>query len=226
MSLQMQLSTRSSQRRSRAAASAASSATTRRAMRFLWLARIVSLRRLFLVARLRRFETLQALGEFGRVDRMDEGVERLRKLPGFADCQLALRDGGGDRLHRGPEVGGALERRQFEADRPLAARADDAAEAEPRHDAVAALGVLDRAAQQRARLAIKHFLGNYCGAVAGAWPLAGRITRLTLQKRPAARQPLRLLCRFLLHLQPICSKIHPHSLSSALSGAPIRIERN
>src|SRR5205814_5617241 len=102
MSLQMQLSTRSSQRRSRAASSAASSAATRRAMRFLWLARIVSLRRLFLVARLRRFETPQALGEFGRVDRMDEGVERLRGPPAFADCQLALAAGQRYRRPRGP----------------------------------------------------------------------------------------------------------------------------
>src|SRR4030088_944654 len=124
---------------------------------------------------MRGLEALQLSLELAGVDRADERVDHLRELQGLADRQLALRDGGGDRLHRGVEVGGAADRRQLEPDRPLAPGTDDAAEAEPLHDSVAALRVVDRPPQQRARLAIEHFFSNYGGAIACARPLPRRM---------------------------------------------------
>ena len=110
--------------------------------------------------------------------------------------------------------------------RPLAARPNDAADAKPAHDPVAALGVRDRAAQQRTGFAIEHRFSNYRRAIAGARALPRRIAGLACQEGAAAWQALRLLRQFLLHMQRICSKIFPHSDASFVPGPSIRFVIN
>ena len=65
-------------------------------------------------------------------DHRHKGVRDAGNGFPFAGCDDAVGECGGDRLHRRCDVGRTFDRRQGELDRALAARGQDAFDAEPK----------------------------------------------------------------------------------------------
>src|SRR5438477_7485774 len=71
--------------------------------------------------RISRLNRPEPLIEFARLKRHDIALYELRQLGRLAEADLARGNRGGDRSHCSNRVAGALQRRKYEPDRPLAA---------------------------------------------------------------------------------------------------------
>jgi len=130
---------------------------------------------------------LQAALEIAGIDGANEDIDHSREGLGLARGQRPAGDGGGDRVHRRREVGGALNRRQHEVDGALAARPEDSFEDQSERGRVAAIGKLDGAPGQPLGLAVEQRLGGEARLVARPRQAPFRIPRLPFSKRPPAR---------------------------------------
>jgi hypothetical protein len=134
---------------------------------------------------------LQPPIEIARLDRPDKGVDDRRNRGGFAGRDRAVGQCRSDRLHRGGDIGGALDRGQREFDGAFAAGRQDPFEAEPHRCRIADQRELDSLARQSLRLAREQRRGGRGRLVARARPAATRIARPPLFERPPASSPRR-----------------------------------
>ena len=139
----------------------------------------------------------QAIIEIARVDRPREAFDHLRQREPLAGGDAAAPDRVGDRLYRAEDVGRAVDRRQSELDRAVAARRDGAVQTEPQSPWIPGEGKFDRLAAQRRRFAIEQQLRRPSRPVDRAARPPARIPRPPLRKRSTSTPFSSCCCCFL-----------------------------
>ena len=124
-----------------------------------------------------------------------------------------------DRPHRGRNIGGALDRRYSELDRPFAAWRYDAVETEPQRRLAAADGKLDRLPAQCLGFAVEECVGGERRLVARAARTPGRITRPPLLEEPPRPLAGCFCSEFTAMTSPLWQRQSPRGVAISLQNA-------